>query len=153
MIKSFSPIITNTRSDDFGICETTRIEMRAEVIKTSTLLDQLGFRRGTLIMGADMDVIRTQIRSKCADFDNKPLGGVLVAISQTGFPSAAVLGTVNTGLEYDVDDFVEQNLSHIEGRTNAPTSCYINFRKFFDGSDLVLQISGSKLGVYLKCPQ
>jgi hypothetical protein len=153
MMKSFSPIITNTRSDDFGICETTRIEMRAEVIKASTLLDQLGFRRGTLIMGADMDVIRNQIRSKCSDFDNKPLGGVLIAISQTGFPSAAVLGAVNAGLEYDVDDFVEQNLSHIEGRTNAPTSCYVNFRKSFDGSDLVLQISGSKLGVDLKCPQ
>lgn len=153
LIKSLAPMILTGRPNDFGICEVTRIQMRSELIEASTLLDQLGFSRGSLIMGADLDIIRSSIKSQCQDFNNKPLGPILVAISQTGFPSAAVLGAVKPTLEYKKNDFVEQNLAYIEGRYNAPTSCYINLTKSTGSSDSILTIAGREIGVDLKCPK
>lgn len=152
LMYSLSPFILRSRPHDFNICETARVEMRSEIIKTSTLLDRLGHKRGTLIMGADLELIREPIHSKCGDFNDKSLGGVLIAISQTGFPSAAVLGDVNSDLEYNKKDFIEQSLSYIEDRAKAPRSCYLNFTKLSDGSDLKLHIAGSNLSVDLKCP-
>lgn len=85
-------------------------------------------------MDADLDVMRFRLVSKCSDFDNKSLGGVLIAIAETGFPAASSLGPILIRSDVDRSDFAENNLALLNSREIKPVGCFIEWEKLRETS-------------------
>jgi hypothetical protein len=137
---------------NFYICESARIEARAKVIEVADQLDATGFKRGTLLMGADLDVLRKTLISKCADFNGKPLGGFLIAIAETGFPAASSLGRIVVDSDVDTSDFAEENLAMIANREIKTSSCYLNWEARNETTQINLSFMNVDFGGTIKCP-
>ena len=149
---AFLPQIPLVKSPTFQDCESDRITARAKIIQIAEELDSLGFKRGTLSMGADLDVMRLRLVSKCSDFDNKSLGGVLIAIAETGFPAASSLGPILIGSDVDRNDFAEDNLALINSREVKPGGCFLEWEELRETSRIEVEFMNHTFGARLTCP-
>ncbi len=149
---TFLPQIPLAKSPTFQVCESERITARAKIIQTAEELDSLGFKRGTLLMGADLDVMRLRLVSKCSDFDGKSLGGVLIAIAETGFPAASSLGPILIGSDVDRKDFAEDNLALMNSREVKPGGCFIEWEELRETSRIEVEFMNHTFGARLTCP-
>jgi hypothetical protein len=145
------PQIPLTKSQNFQVCESERIASRAKVIEIAEVLDSLGFKRGTFAMGADLDLMRLTLDSKCSDFKDKSLGGILIAIAETGFPAASSFGSVLVDSDIDRSDFAEDNLSLITSREVAPTGCFIEWEKLRETSRVKVEFMNHVFGARITC--
>ena len=149
-------LITNVsleKPSDFDICGSARIDARAKVIEIAETLDSQGFKRGTLLMGADLAVLREPLNSECVDFNGKPLGGILIAVAQTGFPAASTLGQINTISDVNRSDFIESNLAFILAREVKPTTCYLNWESPSEKSQIRFNFMKVDFGARINCPE
>jgi hypothetical protein len=148
----FLPQIPLVKSPTFQVCESERINARAKIIQIAEELDSFGFKRGTLLMGADLDVMRLRLVSKCSDFDGKSLGGVLIAIAETGFPAASSLGPILIGSDVDRNDFAEDNLALMNSREVKPGGCFIEWEELRETSRIEVEFMNHTFGARLTCP-
>ena len=151
-LSAFLSQFTFNKSPDFQVCESERIAARAKIIQVAEKLDSLGFKRGSLAMGADLDVMRLRLVSKCSDFDNKSLGGVLVAIAETGFLTASSFGAISIESEVNRNDFAEDNLALLNSREIKPGGCFIEWEKLHDSSRIKVEFMNQTFGARLTCP-
>lgn len=145
------PQIPLVKSPTFQDCESERITARAKIIQIAETLDTLGFKRGTLSMGADLNVMRLRLISKCSDFDDKSLGGVLIAIAETGFPAASSLGPILVASDVDRNDFAEDNLALINSREVKPSGCFIEWEELRETSRIKVEFMNHTFGARLTC--
>ena len=140
------------RPSDFQICESARIDARTKVIEVAGALDAIGFQRGTLLMGADLDILRKTLKSECSDFNGKPLGGFLIAVAETGFPAASSLGSIVIESDVNESDFAEENLALIANREIKSSSCYVNWKILNGTSQIKLSFMNVDFGASIECP-
>lgn len=137
---------------NFVQCDDARVAVRAKVVEVAKTLDALGFKRGTLWMGADLDVLRESLVSDCSDFDGKPLGGILIAIAETGFLTPSSLGSIVIDSNVNRSDFAEDNLAFLNSREQKPNGCYLEWEIPVESSKLRFNFMSVDFGARLTCP-
>lgn len=152
MVVLFSNTVLEKPSD-FHICESARIDARAKVIEVANKLDSYGFKRGTLLMGADLEVLRKPVSSDCDDFNGKPLSNFLIAVAETGFPFASSLGKIESNADITLDSFAEDSLAFVTNRVVKPTTCYINWERLSNDSQMSFSFMEVEFGATIKCPE
>jgi hypothetical protein len=149
-------LLTNVpleKPSDFDDCESARIDARAKVIEVADALDSQGFKRGTLLMGADLEVLREPLSSECVDFNGKSLGGFLIAVAQTGFPAASTLGQIDIVSDVNPNDFIENSLAFISNREVKPTTCFLNWGRPDKDSQIRFNFMKVDFAAIINCPE
>jgi hypothetical protein len=134
-------------SKNFKECESVRSSQKKDLVYTANLLDSFG-KRGTLVLSAEDDIFLLKGKSKCPEFNEVKISNYLMSLSQMGFPSAAIYGSIKG---YTGGDYHFESLGRVKSRQLLPIGCYISIKSHPDSNSLRINILGNSLFAVKVC--
>ena len=114
-------------NSNYNVCLKARLQQRSDFLKISEVIDNLIGPRGTVMMGANDQVLRNSIVSDCNEFNGAKMESVLLSLQSMGFMPTANLGSIKDATENDKSSYAYSRLSNIFNRQIEPSSCYVEW--------------------------